>query len=372
LDRSWAALASLALAAFVWPAYGHVVLGTPTLHLLTVQSDFIARVRIVDPEAEVVLTDPPLRQAVVVARVLETLKGATADDPSADLSDTSTAVDLRFVQQGHGVVTYAKGEEVIVFASRITRSSELSQSRIAEHVQWFSQQESGAKYVVDAGNRDAIASAVRSYVALEGLPPAARQDGLRRLTAEHLASPHEVLASSALRDLVIASDFPLFSKADLVVLEPVLASTDTPIGIRIGLLAELERRGLVFGPPRWAELLRTSTGADRQAVVRAVAAHPSEPVALELSKLLASSDPLLVSSAAVSIGSRGNDAAVAPLSKLLEAGEPRVRMAAIRGLGKVGSPRAKKVLAEAASSHPDAATRRRAAAEVVILGGGAD
>ena len=44
-------------------------------------------------------------------------------------------------------------------------------------------------------------------------------------------------------------------------------------------------------------------------------------------------------------------------------------MAAIRGLGKVGSPAALAALTEAAASHPEPATRRRAAAEVKVLGG---
>ena len=53
--------------------------------------------------------------------------------------------------------------------------------------------------------------------------------------------------------------------------------------------------------------------------------------------------------------------------ELLGSKEPRVRAAAIRGLGRIGTPRAREALAKAAASHPDAATRRRASAEVRLL-----
>jgi HEAT repeat protein len=73
---------------------------------------------------------------------------------------------------------------------------------------------------------------------------------------------------------------------------------------------------------------------------------------------------LLVSSAAVSLGVPGNEKAVAPLGKLLGSSSERVRMAAIRGLGRIGTPSAQARLAQAAASHPDPDTRRRAGAEV--------
>jgi hypothetical protein len=353
--QRWAAALGIAIAVAAWSAHGHVVFGTTTLHLLTAQSDFAARVRIVDPAAALVIEDPPLRETVVVAEVLEALKGGFAGK------------ELRFVQHAHGIASYAEGDEVLLFVDRISKSSELATSRIAEHVQWVSEQETGAKFPLDEDSRDAVAAAVKRYAALAKMPRASRPAELRSITLEMLASPHPMLAASALRDLVLAADVPIVSADDLPALEAVLDNPETTIGIRIGLLAELERRGLVDGPPRWAALLSGSRGAQQLAVVRAAAAHPSEAVARELTKLLAADDPQLVATAAVSLGSPGNDAAVAPLAKLLTSDDSRVRMAAIRGLGKVDSPAAKQALAKAAKSHADPATQRRAAAEVKVL-----
>ncbi len=349
------ALATFACCFAGPPARAHVVYGTTTLRLLTLESDLVARMKIVDPDAELLLEDPLVREAVVVAEVLEPLKGAFAEE------------QLRFVQHGHGVPKYEKGEEVALFAQHIERSRELGRSPIAAHIHWVSAQEAGVKFALDASTRDGFVAAVRAYAELEMLPPEEQPGGLRRITVELLASPQERLARSALRDAVLAADAPVLVAEDLPALESVLASPDTPTGVRIGLLAELERRALVQGPPRWAELLRTTTGPDRFAVVRAAGAHPSAPVAKELAALLASDDPLLVAAAAVSLGAPGDESAVAPLAKLLDSDEQRVRMAAIRGLAQVGSSGAREVLAKAAAEHPEAATRRRAAAEVKLL-----
>jgi hypothetical protein len=342
---------ALALAAGA-PARAHVVYGATTLRLLTLESDVVVRARIVDPAAELWLEEPLLREAVVVAEVLEVLKGA------------SGRAELRFVQHGHGVPLYAKGEEVLLFLHGIDRSRELGASAIAPRIRFVSFQEAGARFALDERTRASFTAAVGAYAELERLPAEARQGALRRITVGLLASPEPELASSALRDLVLAGDVPLFTREDLPALEPLLARKETPIGIRIGLVAELERRGLLDGPPRWAELVRTTTGADRLAAVRAAGAHPSEPVARELAGLLASEDALLVAAAAVAFGAPGSEAAVAPLAKLLGSEDARVRGAAIRGLGGVATPGAREALAKAAASHPDAATRRRAGAEV--------
>ena len=355
--RAFRALASVALAIALGATAvrAHVVYGDPTLRGLTFESDLVARVRIVDPAAELWLEEPLLRETVVVAHPLEVLKGA------------SDAEEIRFVQHGHGVPLYAKGDEVLLFLQRIGRSPELGTSAVAERIGFVSIQEAGARFPLDAHTREDFTSAVAGYAELEQLPPAARQLALRRLTVGLLASREPELAGSALRDLVLARELPLVTRDDLPALERILASGKTPIGVRIGLLAELERRGLVAGPARWAELVRSTTGPDRFAAVRAAGAHPSEPVAQELGRLLDGTDALLVAEAALALGAAGREASVAPLAKLLASPEPRVRGAAIRGLGRVGTRGAREALAKAAASHPDADTRRRAGAELKLV-----
>jgi HEAT repeat protein len=253
---------------------------------------------------------------------------------------------------------------VLVFLQRTAPGGELATHGLAAAVRFVSIQESGERFALDARNREAFAAAVRAYSGLAGRPADDRLDVLRRITVELLGSPQPEIAASALRDLVIARDLPLVTRDDLPVLEPLLGNAQTPIGVRIGLLAELERRKLVDGPPRWAALVRTARGDDRIAAVRAAGAHPSDAVAAELAPLLGSPDPQLVAAAAMALGTPGRETAVPRLAPLLGSPDTRVRAAAIRGLGRVGTASAGEALAKAAASHPDPSTRRHARAEL--------
>lgn len=339
MSRRAAVAVAVAASLLAGSPRAHLVVGTSTLRGLTLESDLVASVRIVDPGAAQALAEP-----VVAAEALEVIKG------SAPIGGR-----LRFVQHGHGVPLYRAGQQVILFLQRIERSQELAS--LAGQVDWVSIQEG------DALDGDpVVVAALRAYAAIEKLPAAQRPAALRRTTVELLASPDPRLASSAVRDIALARDVPIVTAEDLPALEHVLASPATPIGVRAGLLAELERRGLVDAPAKWAKLVRETRGSDRIAAVRAVAAHPSPPVTRELVALLASDDTLLVPAAAISLGAPGNDAAVEPLAKLLGSSDARVRNAAIRGLGRIDTPAANARLAEAAATHADPATRRRAGA----------
>jgi len=355
----WPAAAAFAVATLLaaGAARAHVVYGTDTLRGLVLQSDLVARVRTLDPGAQgsgASVPDAPgldaaLGEPIVIAEVLELIKGAPAPTPSPG--------PLRFVQHGHGVPIYAKDQETVIFLQKLERTRELS--ALAGKVDWVSIQEGNA-----LPGDPRLLAALRAYAALEKLPLAQQPQGLRQITVKLLASTDPMLASSAMRDVALLRDAPILTAEDLPALEPIVWNSATPMGVRVALLSELERRKLVPGPPRWVKLLRETRGTDQIAAVRALAAHPSAAVTHELVTLLASPDPLLVSAATISLGVPGNEKAVEPLGKLLASSNERVRMAAIRGLGRIGTPAAQASLAQAAASHPDPATRRRAGAEV--------
>ena len=340
-----AAAVAAACCALAAGARAHVVYGTETLRGLVVESDVVARVRIVDPGK----STPGVAQGepIVVAELLEALKS---------LASLSVG-PVRFVQHGHGVPLYTKGQEAVVFLQKLARNRELA--ALAGEVDWVSIQEGDP-----LPGTPAQIAALRAYVALEQLPLAEQPTGLRKLTVKLLASPDRKLASSAVRDVALLQNAPIVTAEDLPALGDVLWSDATAIGVRIALLSELERRKLVEGPLAWVKLLRTTRGADRIAVARALGAHPGAAVTHELISLLASPDTQLVSTAAISLGVPGNEPAVAPLTKLLASADPRVRNAAIRSLGRIGSPAAQASLSKAAAEHPDADTRRRAGAAV--------
>ena len=135
--------------------------------------------------------------------------------------------------------------------------------------------------------------------------------------------------------------------------------------VRIGLLAELERRKLVDAPPRWLRLLSADESTpDRVTAIRAAAASTDARVRARLVELLADADERVAAAAASALGRRGDPVEVRALVQALSHPASSVRVAAIRALGRSPSPEAARALERAAGSHPDPDTRRRAAAEV--------
>jgi len=356
-------LGPLALLACAVAAGAHVV-GTKTLQGLVAEADLVLRARIVAPsEGEGgSRAEPTGGRAPVEAEVLEVLKGALAEPR------------VRFVQHGHGVAPFAPGEETLLFLLDIARSRELDALGRAGEYAWVSLQEHDDSYPLAPATRDVALAAVRDYASAPNAPtPAARLAALRRATVGLLASRDARLAASALRDLVLAPSLPLVAASDLAVLGPVLDDPDASMGVRVGLLAELERRGLVDGPPRWLRLLSAEAPTpDRVTAIRGAAASRDPRVRSRLAGLLSDPDARVAAAAASALGVQGDPAAVEPLARALSHASSTVRVAAIRGLGGIASPEAARALERAAREHPDPATRRRAAAELKQGGAGAE
>jgi hypothetical protein len=349
-----AVLAVLAVVALVAgpPAAAHVVYGRASLAELVAGADVVARVRIQHGATAASPGGAGGGRPVLSAELLEVLKGEPGPGP------------VHFVQHGHGAARFEPGDEVLLCLQAIERSRELVALATDSDLRWVSLQESGAELMVDDGSRAAVVAAARGYVAAQSMPaPEEALAAWREVTLRLLRSPEKRLAESAVRDLVTRGD-DLVTPDSLNAVEPVIGDPSVSIGVRLAVLAELERLGLIDGPRRWARLLASVEPPELRAVVRAAGAHPSAPVNRELIRLLEAGDEETAVAAAVSLGVPGNREAVAPLAKALREGKRPLQMATIRGLGLVGTPEALAVLEEAARGHPEASVRRRARAEV--------
>jgi HEAT repeat protein len=325
-------------------AGAHVVYGTKTLQGLTAEADLVLRARIAGPGV------PASGRPSVEAEVLEVLKG----EPPGPR--------VRFVQHGHGVAPFEPGAETLLFLLDVARSRELD--ALAEEAQWVSLQEHDEAYRLEVDTREVVLAAVRAYAAPPG-EPAARLDALRAATLGLLRSGDPRLAASALRDLVLAPELPLLRAEDAAALAPVLDDRATSMGVRVGLLAELERRKLLDAPPRWLRLLSGEEPAgDRVTAIRAAGASRDARVRARLVELLADSDERVAAAAAAALDLDAAPAEASALAKALSHPAPSVRFAAIRSLGRSRGPDAAALLERAARSHRDPDTRRRAAAEL--------
>ncbi|MBW2384844.1 MAG: HEAT repeat domain-containing protein [Deltaproteobacteria bacterium] len=350
-------LAALAIVSWLLglagSAGGHVVHARPTLLSLVTGSDLVAHVRVLDPHASVALEATGGRRPIVRVELREVIKGA--GEPGRE---------LRFASHGHGVAEYVAGDEALVFLLPLARSRELAVLQEAG-LRWVSNQEHDSRYVLTPESRAGVLAAARGYAAAGRLPERqARVERLRGVTLALLTSGDARLGASAVRDLVAAGDLPLVTQADVPrLLAEVVHSENASIGVRIGLLAELERRQLVDAAPVWQALLRSTNRPDLLQVVRAAGRHPSPEVNATLVEMLGREDAVAEASA-LALGDPAHADSVPALAKALQSDQPRVRMAAIRSLGLIATPAAKDALEAAAGTHEDSATRRRAAAEV--------
>jgi hypothetical protein len=356
--RPWH-VACLATFLCVFSTQAHVPT-TKTLHGLVAEADLVLRARIVAAEpGPLRSTEPPgISRPAVEASVLEVIKGRFE------------GLLVRFAQHGHGVVRFEPGEETLLFLIRIERSRELGALARAGAFAWVSLQEHGDEYPLVPATRDPLLSAVRAYLeAGAATSPEAQIAAMRRANLELLESRDAKLAASALRSLAAAPGLPLVTAADLPALLAILDDPRVSMGVRVGLLSELERRALVDGTPHWFAFLSSPVPPqDRITAIRAAGVSAGDPVRTQLITLLADPDERVTAAAAAALGTPDNATAVPPLAATLSSHESAaVRLAAIRGLGQIASPSAHDALERAAKSHPDPATQRRALAELRTL-----
>jgi len=330
------------------------VVGMASLRQLTRDADAIVRARITAAAAE--LEADGRMVPVVYADVLATIKGTAA--PGL----------VGFANVGTGTARFVDGEEILLFLRHIERVAELAATSLQSRLRYVAINNSGEKVVLTDANRPALTDAVRRYASLESIPdPETRGDSLRALSLELMKSGDPILVTSVLRDLAPGGDAAALTLADLPAMVPVIESPRVPIGTRIAVVAELERRGLVFGPARWVRLLRTARGSDLLAVIHAVGEHPSAGVNDHLIPLLADRDLAVATAAATALGVPGNVDAVRPLAASVGRPDQPLRLAALRSLARIGTQGARQALETIAARHPDPALRQRADIEAIIL-----
>jgi len=351
----WVELMTLVILLASTNTSAHIVMGTKSLHLRVAEADLVVRARVIDPEFVFISADGRTRRRLVEIEILEELKG------------NAGGRRIRFAQDGHEVAQYRVGQQALFFLRPISKSRELRAIAVAGGPTHVSGQEHDEEFVIEGPFGPVLLSATRDLTASESAATASERVALiRRATLDLLTSGDAQLGASALASLVLAPHAALVTRADLPRLEAFLANGEISTGLRAGLVAELERRGLIDGPAHWLSLLQTARPQEMPAAIRAVGFHQSPPVRAILLATLndPNSKPEIAAECAMALGTSGNVAMVGPLAEALTNGEPRLRNAAIRGLGQIGGPEAHKALEHAARTHPDPATRRSARAKL--------
>ena len=346
-----AAVVSLLGAA---EASAHVVMGTKSLHLRVAEAQVIVRGRVLDPALLFVVPKEKTQRQLVEVEILESIKGKVDEGP------------LRVAHDGHAAATYRAGDEALFFLKPIGASRELRALAVPGGASHVSGQEQSDAFLMRASSGPVLLSATRALVASEKTAEMQERVAIiRGATLDLLTSGDDRLASAALASLVMAPTAAWVGKADLPRLEALLDDPDASIGFRAGLIAELDRRGLIEGEARRVALLRRANAETLPSAIRALGATPGAAVSRFLMQQLEAeqaSPAAVAAEAAIALGRSSSPGAAEMLSRALERPEARVRNAAIRGLGLLNSEAAERVLRAAAESHADPVTQRRARA----------
>jgi hypothetical protein len=356
--RNWVCVAGLCLTLISNAAVAHVIMGTKSLHLRVAEAEFVVRARVTDPGVLFVLDEGGGQRRLVEIEIIETLKGE------------ATFAKVRFAQNGHDVATYQAGEIGLFFLSPIEKSRELRALAVLGGPTHFSNQEARELYRTDSERGKIFLSAARGYAGSESAGTAdERVSEIRKATLDLLTSGDAELGAMALASLVLSPRAELITRADVPRLEALLGDSRVSVGFRAGLIAELERRGLIDGATHWMALLQSTDASDQRSAIRAVGLRPSPSIKLYLVGRLAdpSTPHEIAAEAAIALGASRDPDVVSALAQALSIDDGRVRNAAVRALGDVGGPEARRVLEQAADSHPDTETRRRAMAETRLL-----
>jgi hypothetical protein len=321
------------------PVSAHVIMGSKSLPLRIAEADVVVRGRVVDPEALFVGGDGRTRRRLIEIEVLEVLKGKT------------DAERFRIAQDGHDVPRYGVGDEALFFMTAIGRSRELRALAVPGGAAFVSSQEHADRFLIEPPHGSTLLSAVRTLAASERLTTGSeRIASIRKATLDLLTSGDAQLGAAALASLVLSPDAAFVVAEDLPRLEAFLADASVSIGLRAGVLAELERRELLEGPAHWRALLDQAGPEELATAIRAAGVHPSEPVRAFLLARLESPEesPEIAAEAAIALGAWRDPSLVPALEEVLERararGNRRLEGAAIRGLRRIGGREARAAL----------------------------
>lgn len=375
-------------------ASAHVIMGQPSLHLQVAEAELVIRGRVTDPARLHVSADGSKQRRLIEVEPIEVIKGQTE------------VAMLRVAQDGHDPPRYRAGDEAIFFLRPIERSRELRSLAVDGGASHVSSQEHDEGFLVEAPHGPVLLSSLRSFARSESAPDVeTRVRLIREATLDLLTSGSVPFSTAALAGLVLAPHAALVTPSDLPRLERLLTDRATSVGLKAGLIAELERRRLIDGPDHWLRLLEGTPSPQLPTAIRAVAARPSPAIRAHLIALLeengrpvsdsmspsnpdpkptgasrSKSEPRtdsrpdsgtlpafgpaseIAAEAAMALASMPSAEVIEALARALEHPSARVRNAAIRALSRIATEPADRVLERAAQEHADPATRKRAGA----------
>jgi hypothetical protein len=325
-------------------ARAHTIPGGITLSERVALSDVVAVATIRRTSLPEATSGDGRRRPLVEATIAERIRG------------TLPPGDLRFEPHSHSGDTFAAGERVVLFLRRQEpgNTSAPEYSTVDDVTDRISLGSHGAERP-SAGE---VLAAVRAYSgALSAKDDASRAARRKETTLALLRSSDPKLHASALRDLAQGS-----VGLDATDAPALLAAADdpgSPMSLRVSLLEELSRRGLVDPAARYAAWLERASLAEMGALTRAAGRRRHPTLTAALIARSKDADEETAALAARALGEPFHEDAVPALTTLAAAPDRRkLASAAIESLGRMGTPAARDALSALLDKTDDPERRR--------------
>lgn len=347
-----------AAALLLWlglAVQAHIDAPRISLTQLFMAADLVAIARVDSVEmrsfAEAGEEGKEMRYEVVTASVSDQYKGEFGQQ-------------IEFFQYAHGHAFYRAGDRAVLFLQALGPEHQLSAIGRIGDIHYVSHQVRSTEHRLTESEMADYRWVLQSYADLAASKePDTGLETVSGILLRMLQSDSPALMESALLDWSAAGPGIAFGDADIAGLERVVRDTTKPVGLRLALLRELNRRGRSDGTV-WVWLLANESDDNLSIVLAALQNYENIQLREPLLAMLDGSSPQVTEGAARALGHPVYLGAEQPLHRLLLSDDQRLSYAAVQGLAGIDSPRSRAMLAEAAERHPNPRVRRMISARL--------
>lgn len=350
--------AILLLFVPVWKASAHLDAQRASLSQLFLSADVVVIARI-DKVAErrFVLNEASTSEQVVSARILDIYKG-------------SAPQFVDFFQDGHGHAHYVVGDTALLFLETFTTNADYAEIGSAAGVELVSRQVRNTEHRIQPGELPDYDWILSTYATLGGSTGISAEDRARQLKEillRMLGSSSAELVESGLLDWEHAGNHIELTTGELAELLALTRDPARPVNLRLATLRTMYRKQLV-SDSAWVYLFQHEPDDNITSVIRSTEGYESTMFMPYLIGLLNNRTDMIVEAAARALGHPAYAGAEVALESLLQRQSQRLNYAAVYGLVGLNSDKARGILLDAETNHPNPKVRRIISARMNTVG----
>ena len=341
-----------------WKTLAHLDAQRASLSQLFLGADVVVIARI-DEVAEwrFILNEAPMSELVVTARVVDTYKGT-----APKLID--------FFQDGHGHAHYVAGDTALLFLETVTAHPDIAEIGPAAGVEFVSRQVTNTEHRIQPAALPDYDWILSAYATLGGSTRITAEDRtgqLKEILLRMLGSSSAELVESGLLDWEHAGSRIQLTTGERAELLALTRDPARPVNLRLATLRTMYRKQLV-DDSAWVYLFQHEVDDNILSLIRSTQGYESALFMPYLIDLLNNRSDMIVDAAARALGHPVYAGAEVALESLLQRQSQRLNYAAVYGLVGLNSDKARHILLNAETNHPNPQVRRMISARMNTLG----